>query len=59
MHFTKVGLTGGIAAGKSSVAELWRARGAMVIDSDVLAHRTLEPGTPTYAEIVRQLAKEF
>ncbi len=53
MRFTNVGLTGGIAAGKSSVAELWRAKGATVIDSDVLAHEALLPGTPTYAEIVR------
>jgi len=59
MRCTTVGLTGGIATGKSSVAELWRVRGAAVIDSDALAHRTLEPGTPTYAEIVRQFGKEI
>ena len=53
MRFTKVGLTGGIATGKSSVAELWRAKGAAVIDSDVLAHRTLEPDAPTYAAVVQ------
>lgn len=54
MHLTKVGLTGGIAAGKSSVAELWRARGATVIDSDELAHATLEPGTLTYQQVVAE-----
>ena len=53
MRSTNVGLTGGIAAGKSSVAELWRAKGATVIDADVLAHEALAPGTPTYEEIVR------
>lgn len=53
MRFTKVGLTGGIATGKSSVAELWRAQGATVIDSDALAHRALKPGTPTYAAVVQ------
>ena len=52
MRFTRIGLTGGIAAGKSTVAELWRARGATVIDSDVLAHRAQVPGTPTYQKIV-------
>ena len=59
MRFTKVGLTGGIASGKSSVAGLWHARGAAVIDSDRLAHRTLEPGTPTHAEIVREFGTEI
>ena len=52
MSFTRIGLTGGIAAGKSTVAEIWRSRGATVIDSDDLAHRTLRPGTPTYQAIV-------
>ena len=52
MRVTRIGLTGGIAAGKSTVAELWRARGATVIDSDVLAHRALAPGTATHAAIV-------
>jgi dephospho-CoA kinase len=54
MHFTKVGLTGGSAAGKSSVAELWRVHGATVIDSDVLAHAALEPGTTTYRQVVAE-----
>lgn len=53
MSFTRIGLTGGIATGKSSVAELWRAHGATVIDSDLLAHRALEPATATYREIVQ------
>ena len=52
MCSTRIGLTGGIATGKSTVAELWRARGATVIDSDVLAHQALVPGTATYAAIV-------
>lgn len=49
----RVGLTGGIAAGKSAVAELWRANGAVVIDSDSLAHEALATGTETHAEVVR------
>ena len=52
MRLTRIGLTGGIAAGKSTVAELWRAHGATVIDSDVLAHRAQVPGTATYQKIV-------
>jgi dephospho-CoA kinase len=59
MRLTKVGLTGGIAAGKSSVAELWRAKGAAVIDSDALARRALEPGTPTYAATVEKFGREI
>ena len=56
-RLTTVGLTGSIAAGKSSVAELWRAKGAAVIDSDELARRALEPGTPTYARVVETFGK--
>ncbi|MCG3150232.1 MAG: Dephospho-CoA kinase [Verrucomicrobiae bacterium] len=59
MHFTKVGLTGGIAAGKSSVAELWRTRGATIIDSDSLAHATLAPGTPTYRQVVAEFGPDI
>jgi dephospho-CoA kinase len=50
----RVGLTGGIAAGKSAVAELWRAKGAVVIDSDALAHEALAPGTPTHEAVVKE-----
>jgi dephospho-CoA kinase len=57
MRFTKVGLTGGIATGKSSVAELWHANGATIVDSDVLARRALVPGTPTYAAVVEEFGR--
>ena len=46
----RVGLTGGIASGKSMVAAELAARGAMVIDADVLAREVVEPGTPGLAE---------
>ena len=52
MRSIHIGLTGGIATGKSSVAELWRAHGATIIDSDVLAHRALAPGTDTHRQVV-------
>ena len=41
----RVGLTGGIGAGKSSVAEVFRERGAVVIDADALAREALAPGS--------------
>jgi dephospho-CoA kinase len=47
-----IGLTGGIASGKSTVADLLAARGAVVIDADRLARDVVEPGTPGLAAIV-------
>lgn len=41
-----VGLTGNVASGKSTVAEVWRGLGARVVDADVLARRAVAPGTP-------------
>ena len=55
----RIGLTGGIAAGKSTVAQRWQQAGAIVIDADKLAHRALEPGTPTWREVVREFGREF
>lgn len=49
----RLGLTGGIAAGKSTVARRWQETGAVVVDTDALAHQTLAPDTPTWVEIVR------
>jgi dephospho-CoA kinase len=50
----KVGLTGNIAAGKSSVARVWRALGATVIDADELARRVVDPGSPAFAAIAAE-----
>lgn len=47
-----VGLTGGIAAGKSTVAERFVKHGAELVDADVIARDVAMPGTPTYREIV-------
>jgi dephospho-CoA kinase len=41
----RVGLTGNIASGKSSVTKIWRRLGAFVVDADELARRAVEPGT--------------
>ena len=49
-----VGLTGGIGAGKSTVAEMLAARGAVVVDADVVARAVVEPGTPALAALVER-----
>jgi dephospho-CoA kinase len=49
-----VGLTGNIASGKTAVARMFAARGAAVIDADVLARQAVEPGTPAYRKIVER-----
>lgn len=48
-----VGLTGGIACGKSTVAQMFVALGAHLIDFDKLAHEVQEPGKPAWKEIVK------
>jgi dephospho-CoA kinase len=48
----RVGLTGGIASGKSMVADELAARGAIIIDADVLAREVVEPGTPALAAVI-------
>ena len=52
--FLLVGLTGGIATGKSTVSEIFRHLGCVVIDADVLAREVVEPGEPAYAAIVAE-----
>jgi dephospho-CoA kinase len=47
-----VGLTGGIGSGKSAVSSRLAARGAVVVDSDLLAREVVEPGTDGLAEVV-------
>jgi dephospho-CoA kinase len=47
----RVGLTGGIGAGKSAVAAVWRDRGASIIDADHLAREAVAPGTDGLREI--------
>ncbi len=54
----RVGLTGGIATGKSAVAEVFREAGAFVQDADQLGHELMEPGTPAHAEIVEAFGEQ-
>jgi dephospho-CoA kinase len=50
----KVGLTGGIASGKSLVSRMFTELGAHTIDADELAHELMAPGQPAYHEIVEK-----
>lgn len=54
----KVGLTGNIAAGKSTVAEVWRSLGATVVDADELARRAVDPGTPAFSAIAAEWGEQ-
>ncbi len=49
-----VGLTGGIGSGKSTVAELLRQKGAVVVDADEVARAVVEPGEPAFAALVER-----
>lgn len=55
----RVGLTGGIASGKSLVACLLAERGAVVIDADVLAREVVEPGTAGLRAIVERFGEDM
>jgi len=50
----RLGLTGGIASGKSAVAAMLRELGFSVLDADSLAHKLIEPGQPACEEVVRE-----
>lgn len=52
-----IGLTGGIASGKSRVAAMFRDLGAEVIDADLLARQVVEPGRPAYKDIVSEFGQ--
>jgi len=54
-----VGLTGGIASGKSTVARMLVALGAVHIDFDVLAHEVEAPGRPAWRELVAAFGREI
>jgi len=55
----RVGLTGGIASGKTTVALTFRRLGAVVLDADVLAHALLEPGGAAYDAVVARFGPEI
>jgi len=54
-----VGLTGGVACGKSSVARLFQDCGAILIDADSLARMVVEPGKPAFKAVVTAFGKKI
>src|SRR5271169_41463 len=55
----KVGLTGGIAAGKSVVGKMFVALGAYLVEADHIAHSLMQPGEAVYNEVVRHFGREI
>ncbi|NVJ51585.1 MAG: dephospho-CoA kinase [Gammaproteobacteria bacterium] len=54
----RVGLTGGIGSGKSTVSSLFKLKGIQVVDADAIARSIVEPGQPAYQEIVSHFGAE-
>ena len=55
----RLGLTGGIASGKTAVAAMLREMGFAVLDADSLAHKLPEPGQAAYDEVVREFGESI
>lgn len=55
----KVGLTGGIATGKSVVGQMFVALGAHLVEADRIAHSLMQVGEPVYNEVVRHFGREI
>ncbi|NIQ01833.1 MAG: dephospho-CoA kinase, partial [Nitrospinaceae bacterium] len=53
-----VGLTGGMGSGKTTVANLFKALGAHIIDADEISRSLVEPGQPAWQEIVDRLGTQ-
>jgi dephospho-CoA kinase len=53
----RVGLTGGVGSGKSTVARLLADLGAVIIDADAIAHEVVEPGTPGFDAVVERFGR--
>jgi len=56
---TVIGLTGGIASGKSTVARMLAARGAEIIDADLLARQAVEPGRAAFEAVVATFGEQM
>jgi dephospho-CoA kinase len=54
----RVGLTGDLGSGKSTVAKLFAERGAIILSSDEMARAMMQPGEPVYAAIVERFGRE-
>jgi dephospho-CoA kinase len=55
----RLGLTGGIASGKSAVAAMLRELGFAVLDADALGHKLIEPGQAAYAEVIQEFGSSI
>jgi dephospho-CoA kinase len=55
----RVGLTGGIASGKSTVTEAFARLGAKVLDADLVAREVVQPGRPVWTKLRQTFAAEF
>lgn len=55
----RAGLTGGIACGKTAVAEMFAVLGAYILNADSLAHELYRPGKPVYQELVKRFGGEI
>ena len=53
----RVGLTGGIATGKTTVVAMLRELGCRVLEADKIAHQMMKPGGPAYEEVVREFGR--
>jgi dephospho-CoA kinase len=54
-----VGLTGGVASGKTTVSQILRQEGGILIDADQIARELVQPRTPTWSELIRVFGKEI
>lgn len=54
LPFSHIGLTGGIASGKSTVARLLERHGLAILDADVMSREVVEPGTPAFERITHE-----
>jgi len=55
----RVGLTGGIASGKTTIAEILAELGAFILDADSLAHAVMAPGASAYERVVKHFGREL
>ena len=55
----RIGLTGGIASGKSTVARMMADRGAQVLDADLVVRDLMQPGKPVYNQVVKHFGREI
>ena len=55
----RVGLTGGVACGKSVIGEMFAKRAVKVIQADLVAHQLMQPGQPVYQEVVSHFGREI